>query len=492
MGISIETHRLRIGLHALRVQQPKQPKLVFTSPYREFCLGLSMRFVILMMGAMTCMICAYASAWKFSSLVTASNFAQSMKSAFTGSDVIPLPSVNLMDSATMLVVRDIDLRFLLLLSGVEPNPGPDKLEKISQDLKELGSNLKEDLRKEREEINKKSAEQFDHLIREITKMASAVTRFEESMSKMQGKLLEFDSHIEDLNTVTNDLNTRIEELENRLEDQERRDRRDNLLIFGAEELGDETNESCLKKTVSIFNQVLPGRITDRDITRAHRLGRKSGKATRPIIVRLQRSTDKISLLSARDKFHNLGYGVAGDLTRLQRSMVQQARNDGMVGYFSAGKFYTKPRQQTTLDRVASLHSQPDRGTYHNRQHDQASRTSPAASHSLDTCERSGQRPPTPEQDSVSETRLYSTVASGNSGDPGADLIGPGVDQTQPQPSSHPSTATPTSSRPQPDNNPRPGVRRPPGGATSFHYGSPATSSGGRQRSRRNGRRNDDR
>ena len=169
---------------------------------------------MVMIAAIACMSCAYVSVWKFTSLAISSNFVQGMKSAFTGSDVTAHLEYSLTETEPMLVCKHFDLGFLLLLSGIEPNPGPDEIEKISKEIKELRKDIKEDLRKEREEADKRSTMLFDQLFQQITAMTSLMTRLEDTMTTMERKIHELDAGMDDLHSATTDLNARFEEVEN--------------------------------------------------------------------------------------------------------------------------------------------------------------------------------------------------------------------------------------------------------------------------------------
>lgn len=92
-----------------------------------------------------------------------------------------------------------------------------------------------------------------------------------------------------------------------------------------------------------MNSVLPDKLSKNDVVRAHRIGRKEENKIRRLIARLYRSGDKMVILGRCLDFREKGFGAGNDLTRQQGDLVDGAREEGKIGFFKGGRFYTKPR-----------------------------------------------------------------------------------------------------------------------------------------------------
>ena len=133
-------------------------------------------------------------------------------------------------------------------------------------------------------------------------------------------------------------------IEKKQEQQEIRDRRDNVLLYGVPELGDDTHENCETKFVQIVNEVLPTPMQASDIVRAHRVGKRAAGKTRPLIARMLRSVDKLNILQKRKELREKGIGVSADLTNRQREEIRRAREDGYFAYYRGGILHKEERR----------------------------------------------------------------------------------------------------------------------------------------------------
>ena len=140
----------------------------------------------------------------------------------------------------------------------------------------------------------------------------------------------------------------MNELARQLEEGDIRDRRDNILLFGAAEgRQGQGREDSEEVALRIVNQVLPTPMQPRDIVGAHRVGRADPNKTRPILVRFAKTSTKIATLQKRKELRERGYGVSQDLTPKQRDQIRQANDQGLFAYFKGGVLHTEVRHTPT-------------------------------------------------------------------------------------------------------------------------------------------------
>ena len=149
--------------------------------------------------------------------------------------------------------------------------------------------------------------------------------------------------------------------------------RNNVKLFNVHEERDETDEDCVRKVVQLLNRFNWHKLWTRDdVDRAPRTGPKSGdiNRSRPLIARLHRWSDKISVLPERDgrkaMSDTLNIRVATDLTDRQNNIRREETSDGRQAYFQNGRL---------LHRKAipchSLRSSSETGSHHNHTADDA-------------------------------------------------------------------------------------------------------------------------
>jgi len=355
MGVDFATHRLRIGFHAARSSRAARLKRssCTCSSHWNAQSELSLCMVIFVMTALcTTFLCDCALLGL--SAVATSNCCSSIGMALAGKGMHLSLNVSLLVPGSCYSGYSHDLSALIHLSGdVEQNPGPELT------MTDLESALKSQREEFRKDIAKAVAEEMKTLSEQVEAMSCKFDNFEREMSRLRNTIAEQGHEIEELNSACESYDQQLQDIHEKLEEQERRSRRDNVLLYGIPETEDETYEVCQNKFVEAVGGVLPDRVTHRDVVRAHRIGRKTGK-NRPMIARLVRTADKLALLGAREQFRAKGMGISGDLTVQQRQMVQHAREEGNVGYFRGNMFITRPREST--DRPASqehLTSEPE-------------------------------------------------------------------------------------------------------------------------------------
>ena len=116
----------------------------------------------------------------------------------------------------------------------------------------------------------------------------------EILQNQVGNLHDWKNHFHDLcQTSTDDKVDKLEFFS----------RRNNVRFFNVYEESDETSEDCVRKVVQLLIRFYSQKVWTRDdVERAHRTGPKSGDINRPrpLIARLHRWRDKISVLQERD------------------------------------------------------------------------------------------------------------------------------------------------------------------------------------------------
>lgn len=100
-------------------------------------------------------------------------------------------------------------------------------------------------------------------------------------------------------------------LEEKIDRLEQYSRRNNVRLFGIQEMD---NENVEEKVISIFKSKLNINIRAEDIDRMHRTGKKVANQHRPIIIKFISYRTKQLVLSNKKKFKGTGYGLQEDLT----------------------------------------------------------------------------------------------------------------------------------------------------------------------------------
>ena len=207
----------------------------------------------------------------------------------------------------------------IILSGdIETNPGPD-YDQILNELKEIRKDNKQHFKELREDISCLKAE----------------------INTMKGKvdqaILDIDHIYDECYGEIQSLRSSVKQLEKNVENQERYSRRDNLIFHDIPCDENETSVTTREKLIDILNKNVTDKTwTNNDFVRVHRLKSKQG-TTSPIIARLVRTEDKFLILNARQKLRDSSYGVANDLTPMQRHELHTLRQEGRKGYYKGGR-----------------------------------------------------------------------------------------------------------------------------------------------------------
>ena len=123
----------------------------------------------------------------------------------------------------------------------------------------------------------------------------------------------------------NRLNEAVSKLQIDLDDLEQYSRRNCLLIHGLEE---EDNENTTKKVLKVFKNKL-GLSTDlseSDITRSHRLGKKSSNKTRPIIAKFISYQPRSEVYRNKKKLKGTKLTITENLTKRRVSLLNSCKS----------------------------------------------------------------------------------------------------------------------------------------------------------------------
>ena len=128
----------------------------------------------------------------------------------------------------------------------------------------------------------------------------------------------------------------------------------------------------MRKVVQLLNRFYSQKVWTRDdVERAHRTGPKSGDINRPrpLIARLHRWNDKISVLQERDgrkaMSDTLNIRVATDLTDRQNNILREEKSAGRQVYFYNGRLCYRERRspRRSLRSSSKTGSRPHRASH---------------------------------------------------------------------------------------------------------------------------------
>jgi hypothetical protein len=187
------------------------------------------------------------------------------------------------------------LALLLVLQGVEPNPGPQS--GFSKEQENFLLRLNDPIRKD------------------VSEIATKITNIETTLEAFK----ELEKEVTALRTENQDLRKRVEVLE-------RQSRSKNFIIFGAPDK---------RKEIEVLDDVAQRLGFERrpDIEDLYRFGKKEGK--RPIMVKLKWQGDKADIMSRVGALKGSGLSVQDDLTpqelTVRRTIVAAAKEAREAG-----------------------------------------------------------------------------------------------------------------------------------------------------------------
>lgn len=179
------------------------------------------------------------------------------------------------------------------------------------ELKDEYAALIAESKKARNEMKTELKHLYDELKNELTAMIDESRKARDEFTSLHEEFQSFrhdvlidmkrrDDSVDNLTKEVTFLRGRVAKLEERVEDSEAYERRD-CLVFSGNDIPDATTgENCAAEVVTMIRS-LNINIDDRDISTAHRLGKKSSKQgpdRRPIIAKLCRRDIKYDIMRA--------------------------------------------------------------------------------------------------------------------------------------------------------------------------------------------------
>ena len=202
-----------------------------------------------------------------------------------------------------------------------------------------------------------SSEKFKQSLAEClnfdaSELMDRVTAAEEKVNN----LTEIDMNITELEDKYSQLSAELDNLEQYT-------RRTNIRLYGIPE-NEEENTDVL--AMNFFKDELNVPVAKEDISRSHRIGRKSsptsGRKPRPIIVRLARHNTKVELLTRRRllKEKRRPFNIQEDLTLSRRKILTYLSQDIEEGIISKvwtidGTIFLRPSSHSsTIERCTTM------------------------------------------------------------------------------------------------------------------------------------------
>ena len=146
----------------------------------------------------------------------------------------------------------------------------------------------------------------------FSKLSQIVEQNEGRLHDLEVKLEEKSRRVEDLEKVIEQKEDRITKLERASNDLQQYSRRSSVRIFGVAEKSKENTDqiACDIAQEHLGIQLLPD-----DIDRSHRVGKRSGKNPRAIIVKFCSYRKRTEVMKARKSLKNTGITIQEDLTQ---------------------------------------------------------------------------------------------------------------------------------------------------------------------------------
>ncbi len=130
----------------------------------------------------------------------------------------------------------------------------------------------------------------------------------------------------------------IDRLESTVEQLERDKFKFSMRIFGLQENVYETQSDLKSKVINeVLKVACPSKKWETDsIIEAFRVGKRSDKNQRIIIVKFKSSDEKHLLYTGRDNLRDKGIRISEELTTRERDVINNLRQNGRTGYFYKG------------------------------------------------------------------------------------------------------------------------------------------------------------
>ncbi|PVD27368.1 hypothetical protein C0Q70_12525 [Pomacea canaliculata] len=285
-------------------------------------------------------------------------------------------SARLYSRAQILRVRCVLLAIvvasLLLCSGdVELNPGPEQDSENTDpkaSSRDVGSN--DDMKLMITAMFQQQQEQlmagFNSVKDQLSSVQDALSTLGSDISDLRTRTVhleeEFDQvygNFQETTCTVTDMEGRLREFmsftNEKIDKLEAYSRKDNLKFYGIQESDRETFSTCAQKVVDVLHDTVPNKVWAlSDIVRAHRVGPHQKDKPRAVIVRFTRWADKMEVLTkGRNKLHERGVKVSGDLTARQREILREHRSQGLHAYYVGDRLIVEGTTQRRHDNTVS-------------------------------------------------------------------------------------------------------------------------------------------
>lgn len=260
----------------------------------------------------------------------------------------------------MTVYQPFVPTLLLQAADIETNPGPDN-DDIIRSIETLGKKLSAEIQGLSSNIKKlqsdftKLAIRQGNSERECTAIRKDQKKLIDEVGELKTQRRNDAENIGKLIKKCDTLTESVEKLDEECDRLEGFSRRDNVRFFNI----DETDmENCKQKVLNVLRENVDDKDwNDRDIIRAHRLGRSNGaNSSRPLIAKFAHWEDKMLILNSRDALRDSGIKVASDLTKRQRETLKRtSKETGKRCYYKGQKLVIPDDDPRDQDE----HSNPD-------------------------------------------------------------------------------------------------------------------------------------
>ena len=160
----------------------------------------------------------------------------------------------------------------------------------------------------------------------INSNQAKIAKLDEELTKLKNNLALKDKAIAGLEDDNYRLSQEVDDLEQYT-------RRTNVRIYGVAEQPEENTENL---AIDFFKSELNVDVASNDISRSHRVGKKSGAKPRPIIVRFTKHNTKVAVMSRRRvlKERKRPFNLQEDLTINRREILKYLNKDIEEGIVS--------------------------------------------------------------------------------------------------------------------------------------------------------------
>ena len=192
---------------------------------------------------------------------------------------------------------------------------------------------------------------------DVKNVKEEVKNMREEVKMVKERQVESFDCIDELKRGAGVIEKKLSLMEDRIEAAEQYSRRENLLFYGIPE---KREENVRNDILNIFKEVIPQQQwNEKDIVRAHRLGKFTNQSTRPIIVKFTHHIDKMRLLNERDNLKKKRISISNDLTGHQRRTLKNLHNEGKKGYYKGGRLHWE-ELPTTVESTSHPHENTNR------------------------------------------------------------------------------------------------------------------------------------